>query len=176
MKRAIALLVILLISFVCNASPAQTIEEFGQIIYSKEQSSFYFVFVRDNLTYAYQIPVKNASDRDRLKSLVGKMIHVNGRVDFVRDHRDSFSGKEVVTLSKATPFDFHLLAFDMKKFLAQEKYITHERTKIPDRSSGVITLSDEASNTFITAGAVAIGVLTGPISLIPLGVFGLTQL
>lgn len=131
--------------------------------------------MRDHLTYAYQIPVKSAADRARLKSLVGQMIHVNGRVDFVRDHRDSFSGKEVVTLSNATPFDFHLLAFDMKKFLAQEKYFSHEREIVVHSSGGGIPVSDETANSLITAGAVTLGILTGPLSLIPLGVFGLTQ-
>lgn len=89
--------------------------------------------------------------------------------------KDSFSAREEVTLLKVDPFDTKFLAFDMKKFLEQERYISHEHAMISDRSSGVITLSDEASNSFIAAGAVTIGVLAGPLSLIPLGVFGITQ-
>lgn len=80
--KAIVLGVFLLAS--CVSLAGETISEFGQIIYSKEQSSYYFVFQRDNLTYAYQIPATSKGDRDHLKSLIGKMIRVNGRVNFVR--------------------------------------------------------------------------------------------
>lgn len=176
MKRTIVLLICLVFSaFISPPSRGEAIFEFGQIIYSKELSTYYFVFQREGLTYAYQIPVKSMADRNHLKSLLGQIIRVNGEVKLVRDHKDSFSAREQVTLKKVDQFDLKLLAFDMKKFLAREKYISHERSIDSPGTSAFISVSDSTTNTLITAGAVTLGILTGPMSLIPLGIFGITQ-
>jgi hypothetical protein len=165
------LLFFFFISF--SAFAGESITEIGQVIYSK--SAYYFVFRKDDQSYAYQIPVRSADDREQLKSLLGKLIRVNGEVNFLRDHNDTFSGKEVVKLLKVNPFDVKMLGFDTKKFLAQEKYISHERKFTRPHYSLVFDVSDETANSLISASAVTLGILTGPISLIPLGVFGLTQ-
>lgn len=159
-------------SYIFPASAGEKINEIGKIIYSKETSSFHFIYVKNNQVYSHFLNEKNLKS---IKNFVGKSVRVQGLLDWKKNTRDSFSLREQLTITEIIKFELDVLTFDSKNLIRQDSLVSHERKIKTSHSDGTISISDASANTLITAGAIAVGLLGGPITLVPTALMGIYQ-
>ncbi len=163
--------------FVGAASASENIHEIGKIVFSKRDQTYYFVYLSDNhQVRANPLKLSNKHQLETIKKLVNKSVRLEGTIDWKRGSNESFSIKEELTILQMELFELNVLAFDSREIIKQDSLVSHYRESHFQQSSSGITVSDSVANSFISSGAVAIGVAAGPISLIPAALFGIYQM
>jgi hypothetical protein len=156
----------------------ENINEIGKILYLKETHSYYFVYLNNkDESVFHRLAVKTKIDRELLKQLENKSVKLIGSLDWKRGTAESFSLKEELTIKDISLFELNVLAFDSRAIIKNEKLISNYHEKKHYQSSGgVILIPDAAANSLISAGAIAVGIAAGPMSLIPATIFGIYQM
>ncbi len=173
--RVTLLSFVLSLLFIFSAQASEQIYEIGKIFYSKEISAYYFVYIKDDKIVSHILDSKNIKNNKLFKSNEGKSVRLRGALTLKRKQGDSFFLREELNISQLEEFELSVLAFDSRKYFEHEKYVSHEQSIRQPQTSKGISLSDETTNSFLSAAAVALGIATGPISLIPASVFGIYQ-
>lgn len=76
--RPLILLIGLFIILFDPAFAGDKVNEIGKIIYSRETSSFYFLFLKDNKIVSYVLAADNKKNNDKLQKLVNKSVRLVG--------------------------------------------------------------------------------------------------
>jgi hypothetical protein len=168
---------LIFVFFVAVSYAGENINEIGKIFYSKENHSYYFVYLNNKYESIYhRLAVKSKSDRELLKHLENKSVKLIGSLDWIRGTTEHFILKEELTIKDVSLFELNVLAFDSHDLNKTEKLISHYHEQTHYKSTGGIPIPDAAANSLISAGAIAVGVAAGPVSLIPAAIFGIYQM
>lgn len=174
--RSLILLIGLFIILFDPAFAGDKVNEIGKIIYSRETSSFYFLFLKDNKVVSYVLVADNKKNNAKLQKLVNKSVRLVGDLNWKINNTEGFSAKEILTVIELNEFELNVLAFDSRKMMEQDNLISHEKLRTTYAPTGTIEIPDAVADSVIETASVVVAVLAGPISLIPAAVFGITQL
>ena len=166
MKKIIILAFILLMT---SVHANERIDIIGTIYYSKSLDTFSVIYLKDDKAVSHFIQVKDQNEFKKLENLVGKTIRVEGRLNWNQTNNELFSLKEKLIIDKISNFELKYLATSTQE-LAKENIFK------PNKLSTTIEISDTAANGLITTAAVVLAAVAGPIVIVPLAVFGITQL
>lgn len=175
-------LILLIGLFIITFNPAfagEKVNEIGKIIYSKKISSFSFLFLKDNKVVSYVLAAGNKKDNNKLQKLVNKSVRIIGDLNWKINNTETFSAKEVLTIIELNEFELNVLTYDSRKIIEQDNLISHVKFKTkyaPTPGMMVIEIPDAAANSTIGLASVVIGILAGPMVLIPAAVLGIEQL
>ncbi len=174
--KRLALLFGVFVIFISPSLAGEKINEIGKIIYSEETSSFYFLYLKENKVVSYALAADNKKNYAKLKKMVNKSVRLTGDLDWKINNREGFSAKEILTFIELSEFELNLLAFDSRKMIEQDNLVSRVNFKTTQTSSGAIEIPDAVADSTIGTASVIVGVLAGPIALIPAAIFGITQL
>lgn len=173
----VAIIILSYLFFTAVSYAGENINEIGKIIYSKANQSYYFVYLNDkDESVFHRLAVNTKNDRELLKQLENKSVKLIGNLDWKRGTTEKFSLKEELTIKEVSLFELNVLAFNSHNIYKNEKLISHYHEKKHYESTGGIPISDTAADSLISAGAVAVGIAAGPMSLIPATIFGIYQM
>lgn len=162
--------------FICCAHSYEKIDKIGKIIYSNETGSYYFIYLVDNNRIAsHQLAIKNSRELKTIKEFVNKSVRIDGGLEWERGNAERFWLKEQLTIFKMEIFELDRLAFDSRKVIGQDRLISHTNEKRARTNRAVIQIPDNAANSILASGAIAVGILAGPLSLIPAAFWGISQ-
>ena len=172
MKKILSLMAIL---FITSVNANEKIDIIGTIYYSRPLNTFSVIYLKDEKAASHFIQVKNQNEFNKLKSLVGKSIRVEGYLNWSETNNELFSLKEKLVINNISNFELNHLTLDTQK-LTKENTFSNENIFKPNEFSTTIEISDKTANGLISTAAVVLGVVVGPIIIVPLAIFGITQL
>ncbi len=168
MKKLLCLVLLLIIT---SAQAGEKLDVIGTIFYSETLKAFSMIYLKDEKPVSHFIEVKNQSEFQQLKTLIGKSIRVEGELNWKQSSNETFSLKEELSISKISDFELKHTALS-----AKENQFSNDFKFEPSKLSSTIGISDKTANTALAISVVALGVATGPLILVPLAFYGLTEL
>ena len=96
------------LSLAANANTNEKIDLVGTIFYSNQLKSFSVIYLKDEKTFSYFIKIKNKNEFQKMKSLIGKSIRVEGDLNCKNSKNEFFFLKEELSLIKISIFELQM--------------------------------------------------------------------
>lgn len=181
------LLILLHLSFKAVASEQVNTEQkeievntIGKILIDKRTNEFYFLFMDKDHDAAYPISVKNRKTFEQLKKLNNKWVRMSGYKKWVKETLVELPHYllklEIEQLQEFRLGELGALRINDHSKISEIDYRVIDGDKRKSQGQAGIPISDEAANDIITGAGIAIGIVVGPMSLIPIGIFELKSL
>jgi hypothetical protein len=126
------------------------------------------------------IKIKSKKDYNKLKELSNKFVKLKGYIKFEKEviiELPRWTSK--LTINKVIEIPLASLGIKtnfQKELISEVNFYLLNKYNQKGSSTGGITIEDSTANTIIAGAGTALGIILGPISLIPASIFGLTTL
>jgi hypothetical protein len=125
---------------------------------------------------SYALATDNKKTHDKLQKLTNKSVRLIGDLNWKINNTEGFSAKEVLKVIELNEFELNVLTFDSRKMIEQDNLISHVKFKTIYAPAGTIEIPDAVADPVIEMLSVVLGILAGPITIIPAAVLGIAEL